>query len=97
MLTTFDNIIKKRTFVLERRSAVCVKVLAASTGCHCGATLEVIADKVPLNGIHAKFESRGGTQVFFMVVKCPSCGAIYDPDHKRFSAYFNMAKDRLFD
>jgi hypothetical protein len=75
---------------------MCITVLAASEGCRCGATLELKADKVPLRGIHGRYESDGGSKFHYMIVSCPSCGAIYEPDHKRFAKYFNEARERLF-
>lgn len=75
---------------------MCITVLARKEGCRCAATLEIKADKVPLTGIHGRYEADGGNQVFFMVVLCPSCGATYEPNHKRFTAYYNEARERLF-
>ncbi len=74
---------------------MCITVLTATQGCRCGATPEIKADTKPLRGIHGKYASDEGRQIFYMVVLCPSCGAVYEPDHARFAAYFNMAKDRL--
>ncbi len=73
-----------------------IKILTGQ-GCNCGANLTMIGDKEPLRGIHGKYTTDGGNLTFYAKIECLSakCGQLYEPDHPRFSAYFNEVAERL--
>jgi hypothetical protein len=69
--------------------------IATSKGCNCGEKLTFIADSKPLTGIHAKYTTHGGKTIFYARVHCKKCGALFEPDNDRFSAYFNEAAENI--
>lgn len=65
--------------------------------CHCGQTLELeISNPEQNQGLGwGSYSRHGGTDNFMMRCVCDGCGAVFDPDHPRFAAYYNMAADGL--
>lgn len=65
--------------------------------CHCGTTLEIeVAESGNQKGVGwANFSRDAGNHSFALRCVCQGCGAVFDPDHRRFVAYYNMAADRI--
>ena len=64
--------------------------------CHCGHHIDIQTNGSVLpDGVGwAKFKKDGGRIEFVLRAICDKCGSIFDPDHKRFAPYYNMASDR---
>jgi hypothetical protein len=64
--------------------------------CHCGTTLEIeVADSGIEKGVGwGNFSLEIYSHNFALRCVCGGCGAVFDPDHSRFAAYYNMAADR---
>ena len=63
--------------------------------CHCGGTLEIeVCNPGQGSGVGwGSFSRDAGKDKFMLRCICDSCGSIFDPDHPRFAAYYNMAAD----
>lgn len=63
--------------------------------CKCRNRLQFIASTEPLTGIHGTYSTDAGKFTFYAQVTCDACGAVYEPGHSRFSAYYNEANHRI--
>lgn len=71
--------------------------IMTTKGCNCGANLTFTASDEPLRGVSFAYDTRGATVTIHAKAHCLKCGALFDPDHERFSGDFNEAVHRVVD
>jgi hypothetical protein len=66
--------------------------------CHCGTYLELeVANPGIQKGVGwGHFSRDAGRHNFTLRCVCRNCGAVFDPDHPRFAANYNMAANGAY-